>query len=286
VGKPLLQRLTETYETRYAKVVDWCLSNGIWVIPSMIFHNEDTVPTKQEWPDGKGYAGFWDDEASQAEFAEAWRAFAERFKGRKEMLFDLMNEPHGALNTEGNEKSTEGWNRVYPRALSAIRKADPNRWVVVEPFWGGTSRFGRLTVVNDPYVIYSFHFYVPKAFIRGTNKENHYPGFYAGEPWEKAQQWDKAALAERMQPAVEFQKRTGARILVGEFSVGLRVPFKEDRVRWVKDVLELMAERRFDDWLYWSYSAHTHNPRYGGSGFEVDDDLRPLLLSEFRKNNY
>jgi len=285
VGKPLLERLNETYETRYAKIVDWCLSNGIWVIFSMIFHNEDTVESKEEWPDGKGYAGFWDDEAAQAEFADAWRQFAVRFKGRKEVLFDLMNEPHGALNTEGNEKSTNGWNIVYPRALAAIRKTDPHRWVIVEPFWGGTSRFERLFVVKDPYVIYSFHFYMPKAFTIGTNKENRYPGFFTGYPWEKPQQWDKAALAARMQPAVEFQRKNGARILVGEFSVGLRVPFKEDRVRWVKDVLELMQERGFNDWLYWSYSAHTHHPKWGGSGFEVCEDLRPLLLSHFRKNN-
>ena len=85
-----------------------------------------------------------------------WAQMAAHFRNApSSVLYEIFNEPH----------DISGWDRIQRAALAAIRAQDPDRLVVVTGAdWGGINGLVALKPIDDPKLIYSFHFYDPFIF--------------------------------------------------------------------------------------------------------------------------
>jgi hypothetical protein len=266
-------------------LVEWCSGNGVWL--QLAFYPESQWGPKAQvkWPDPKeGLPSLWyaergaqgDNEQAQAALAETWQAVTEKLKGRPFIMLDLLNEPspHGV-------EVAQAWNRLYPLLLDAVRKADPARWVAVEcAEWAHPEGMAELEPATDSGVIYNFHFYKPFMFThQGSDnmpRGQGYPGSYPNYPGEPPRWWDKAALKEMLEPAVEFQRRTGARMMMSEGGAISYAPL-EDRIRWTRDAIDLFEEYGID-WAWHRYGTPAN------WAFEDTPQLVAVLREYFGRN--
>ncbi|MEU7050914.1 cellulase family glycosylhydrolase [Streptomyces eurythermus] len=107
-----------------------------------------------------------DDDLRRAQ-AGMWRTLATRFAGHPAVLgYDLINEPMGeprpgeALPAAARRIEREQLTPMYNRLADAVRPADRDAWLFVEPTpvvgEGVPTGLGR---VRDPRVVYAPHFY-------------------------------------------------------------------------------------------------------------------------------
>ena len=257
--KPLTETLSASFES-HLEEIDLLLDAGLWVIVA--------VWLEGVWPSEMSL--FWTEPALQQQLVEAWGHLARVARGRPRIIFDLLNEPHGRFDAVDRMQVVESWNRLYPQLVAAIRKEDPKRWVMVEPYWGDAAYFPYLNLVQDERILYSFHSYSPHSFTHqpegespvpypGTYRGNPHPGIYLEDPsyWNAARLWNKEELARSLKAADEFQKRVGpaVRIHVGELG-GVVYAKPEDRARWMRDLLELLDGRGWD-WTCFEYDGGT-----------------------------
>ncbi len=202
-------------------------------------------------PTTSGYVGsddrFFSDKACQDKFIEVWQKMARRYRGAKAVWgYDLANEP--VENTFG--EGCDDWQALAERAAKAIREIDPERAIIVEPAaWGGPGGLDELQPINVPNVVYSVHMYIPHAFTHqgvfdDGKKQYVYPGTIEGK------RWDRAALEAALKPAVDFQKKYGVHIYIGEFSA-IRWAPDQSACRYLKDVIDIFESHGWD----WSYHA-------------------------------
>ena len=135
---------------------------------------------------------------------DIWREIAAKY-GKEPVIwgYDLLNEPRD----ENYVYKTDGgldWNRLAARIAAAIREVDPETPIIVESTdWGGPEGFRTLVPINQPNMIYSFHFYYPNTFthqgVVGKPDGVLYPGHIAGE------EWNREKLKQIMQPVIDFQ---------------------------------------------------------------------------------
>jgi len=199
---------------------------------------------------GGGYtganAGLFGSPVCQAKFVDVWRRIAQRYQNVRNVWgYDLANEPiEGAI-----EEGLADWQELAQRAARAVRQIDPRRAIIVEPAQGGgPSGFVELQPINVPNVVYSFHMYLPHAFthqgVHGPSGPVSYPGVVQGQTWNKAQ------LEAAMKPAIDFQKKYGVHMYVGEFSA-IRWAPDDSAYRYLKDLTELFEAHGWD----WTYHA-------------------------------
>ena len=243
-------------------------------------------------PGGKtisgGYVGsearLFTDRASQDQFVATWERIARQYKDVACVwAYDLVNEPVENVPGEG----CDDWHALATRAARAVRAIDPRRALIVEPSdWGDPGALARFEPIDVPGVVYSVHMYQPHAFThQGVHSEGG-PIVYPGEI--KGKRWDKAALAEVLRPAEEFQRAYGVHIFIGEFSA-IRWAPDGSAHRYLRDVIELMEERGWD----WTYHAFREWDGWSVEHGEDRRDRKPatrptereqLLRSWFAKN--
>lgn len=205
-------------------------------------------------PGGKatssGYVGSDDrlftEPACQAKFVEVWRRLAARYKKAKPIWgYDLVNEPVEDFVAEG----CEDWQGLAERAARAIRAVDPERTIIVEPAsWGGPDGLNDLVPLSVPHVVYSVHMYLPHAFThQGVGRSGpayRYPGVIEGT------MWDAACLKQALAPVIEFQKKYGVAIYIGEFSA-IRWAPDASAGRYLNDLIDIFEAQGWD----WTYHA-------------------------------
>lgn len=201
-------------------------------------------------PSPGGYAAadadLFSGKACQARFVEVWQRIARRYKGVPGIWgFDLVNEPI----EDSLAEDTDDWSRLAERAGRAIRAIDPSRTLIVECAAGANpGGFDSLTPLPLPNVVYSVHMYLPHAFthqgVFGPSPDVVYPGMVEGR------RWDRAQLLAALKPVMEFQKRYGVHIYVGEFSA-IRWAPDDSACRYLKDLVEIFEGNGWD----WSYHA-------------------------------
>lgn len=91
-------------------------------------------------------------------FLGIWKNVAEAFKDAPQsVLFELHNEPNGALEPL--------WNDYAAKALAVVRATNPTRAVIVGPNgWNSAWRLPELKLPTDPNLIVTFHNYEPFTF--------------------------------------------------------------------------------------------------------------------------
>lgn len=103
---------------------------------------------------------FKDLEGERERFLVLWDQIATRYRNLPpEVLFEPLNEPHGALDNES-------WEELFKQVLAVIRRTNPHRNVIFTGADMGTLN-GLLQAKrpnDDPHLIATFHYYLPFAF--------------------------------------------------------------------------------------------------------------------------
>ena len=175
-----------------------------------------------------------------------WKAMAQRYLNDSVIVaYDILNEPVTDWYSCG-----QWYANVMPAAVSAIRSVNSNVWLVVESeYQGAPGGFATMPIVNDPRVIYSFHFYSPHSYCnQGILSYPSYTATYPGlnSTWGTAPYtfWDRETLRREMLDVINFKSTyPDKRILVGEFGVLRWAPGGE---KWLSDCIELFETYGWD----------------------------------------
>lgn len=176
-------------------------------------------------------------------FIATWRKIATRFRGRDEIFgFDLINEPQQRSEAL---PGCDYWT-LQSRAAEAIRAIDPETPIIIESnLYDAPQAFAYLHPLALTNIIYQAHMYVPMEFTHqgvfdGNAPATVYPDAQKG--------WDIDFLRKTLKPVVDFQKRHGARVYLGEFSA---IVWGEGADAYIRDCITVFRENGWD----WTYHA-------------------------------
>ncbi len=225
----------------------------------------------------------WTDPNEQDKMVDMWRQLSLELRQYPldKVAYEIMNEP--AAN------NTEDWNKLMNRAIVEIRKAEPDRILLLGSRYGNQVKtFSELEIpLGDPNLILSFHYYAPLLVTHYKSAWSS-SGGYAGpinypgqtvDPQElekitdaallKAVKdrngyYDRDAMAREISPMIELGKKLGLRVHCGEFGCYANTPV-ELRERWYRDMASIFREYDIA-WSHWEWKA--------GFGI-VNKDLSP-----------
>ncbi len=217
-------------------------------------------------------ATLFQDPGMQERFINLWKGLARRYRASGPgILFELMNEI--VLPDSGP------WNSLARRTLEAIRGIDSEREILIGGNrWNAPSALAELDILDDPQVLYSFHFYEPHPFshqkapwvgaYRCLKEEIAYPG--TASPIDQAIKragksvfegtdlsgyegkfFDIAYLRAELEPALAFREKSGKRLYCGEYGVFEGVSMAS-RIRWTQDVSRILSEAGIGR-AYWTW---------------------------------
>jgi aryl-phospho-beta-D-glucosidase BglC (GH1 family) len=244
----------------------WCAQNNLSLVLDL--HKAPGYSFGETIEGRKPMPLFEDDHVAER-FYRLWEAIARRFQGRyPDLHFELLNE----VNLDDGEP----WNRMIKQAVQRIWTIDPNRTIVV----GGNhfcsvNTLKDLLWIDDPRIVYTFHFYEPFLFthqgarwtpvVRDYNQPLSYPGDYTdlGKFLENNPQYaadygplvntatDQDVIRQHVSPALEFQKRSNTVLYCGEYGV-IDTTDPASRRSWHRDFLEILKEAGIGR-AVWSY---------------------------------
>lgn len=191
----------------------------------------------------------WDNQA-QNHLVEVWKKIGARYKDHPVIWgYDILNEPREE-GYEWREGGPLDWNHLAAKIATALRAVDPVKPIVIEPAeWGSPKGLLNFVPVNVPNVVYSIHFYAPGSFTH--QGIYHYPAGVVYPGTGEGETWNAARLRKDLQPAIDFQKKYGVNLLVGEFSVARWAPAGSAE-RWLEDVITVFEENGWD-WCYHAF---------------------------------
>lgn len=257
-------RIDGPYLAALDRAVDAILAESLAVILDM--HPEQGGPFKRRLAD---------DDAHVRRVARFWEALAHHFSTRDpDLVFlEVMNE--------SEVRDRERWAWVQRKLLHAMRDGAPRHTLIATGArWGNAKELTRLEPVDDPNVVYDFHFYDPFEFT-------HQGATWAVSEWRDLRElpypasvpgvvpalgdirttsakvtalryanagWNADRLAEKLGDVVEWSERHGVRVICGEFGVLRTGAPRADRVRWLRDVRTLLERNEFG-WSVWDYSS-------------------------------
>ncbi len=213
-----------TIEPAFLARVDWAidtaLSLGLRVVVNL--HHYDELMQAPE--------------AHRARFLGIWKELAEHYQSYPDRLyFELLNEPHGALGDEQN-------NRLLAEAIATVRPKNPDRMLIVGPTqWSQIPKLSGLQLPEaDPGLIVTFHYYEP------------YPFTHQGAPWapelrsQTGVDWSATTeetqrLQTDFEQALRFSRERRRPLYLGEFGVYRAAPLAA-RQRWIAAVASLASQ--------------------------------------------
>ncbi|MBO9575871.1 MAG: glycoside hydrolase family 5 protein [Sphingobium sp.] len=208
-----------------------------------------------------------DPAANTAQLTATWKQIAERFKGKdKGLWFELLNEPMGKLDNKNLAS-------VLSPALAEIRKTNATRPVVVGgEYWSNISSLPTMPILDDPNIVYTFHYYLPFPFThQGAKWADPVPPMGA----TFGSQADMDNLAADVKKAQAFIARTGKPLFVGETGAYESIPLAQ-RAPYYKAVHDAFSAAGIDQCI-WAY-ANTFPVRDAKTGEWHEPILRALGL--------
>ena len=182
---------------------------------------------------------------NQDKLIEIWKKLANHYKGNPVIWgYDIVNEPRLDEWKEGCLL----WNDLAERVCKEIRKIDPTTPLIVEPEKMGLPEgFSTLRPVSVSNVVYSVHMYNPGQFTHNRVYDKNqavytYPGVIDGTLWNRDE------LKRNLQPVIDFQKKYGVQIYVGEFSA---IRWSPGAAQYFSDLISIFEENGWD----WTYHA-------------------------------
>jgi endoglucanase len=142
--------LDESFLERLDWAIDQALSHGLAII---IDNHHWGVEGSDDLD-----ALFDDPEGQKARLEAIWEQVATRYADQPAgVVFEILNEPHGALDAY--------WNEYQGDVLDIIRESNPDRAVVVSPItWSNPWALATLDLPDDDHLIATFHNYTPFEF--------------------------------------------------------------------------------------------------------------------------
>ena len=229
-----------------------------------------------------------EDAALQERFINLWLEIERRWHQADSVAFELLNEVR--------DVPPEQWNNLAQRTVAAIRRANPERRIIVGSIrWNSPETLSALPQFDDPAVACTFHCYEPFEFTHQQgvlqpgplyyNRKMCYPGDAApyreyralvdGNParYDGFDRIDRAYLEHLLEPVFEFQRqRPETPLWCGEFGT-IRHCRLEYRENWMNDLIGLLEEHGIP-WCAWNYLS---TPNDGNRFSLVDDDSREIL---------
>jgi hypothetical protein len=244
--------------------LDWCHQNGLRVIldlhkaPGFSFNSYQT-------------ATLFDNVSQQERFLNLWEFLAKCLKGTSDFVaFELLNEIFLPDSTP--------WNRLLRQAVDRIRKIDIERLIVIGGnYFNSASELAHLDILDDPNILYTFHFYEPMVVTHQKahwekalfdyNQSVDYPGvaLALGKYLELHPEYkqalaqysgkhlDKSVLDEYVRPALDFVSNTGQVVYCGEYGV-IELASMRTRVNWTRDFVSILRKNHIGR-AFWSYKA-------------------------------
>jgi endoglucanase len=187
----------------------------------------------------------------QAELPRAvaiWKQIATRYQDRGDWLyFELMNEPHEALNKDN------AWTEIIPPLLAAVRETNPTRPVIIgPPFWNGMWALSKFKLPDDKNLIVTVHYYNPFEF---THQGAHWvkdSDRWLGKKWTGGSE-ELAAITKEFDATAKWAKENNRPIYLGEFGAFKKAE-DASRAKWTHTIVS-EAEKRGFSWAYWEFGA-------------------------------
>ena len=239
-------------------------------------------------------SGLMQNEELQNRFVALWSMLEDEFKGRNDVVFELLNE---AVNATAEE-----WNAVAKKAIGAIRQKNAERILVVGGVeWNNPPALPYVKIYDDENIIYTFHCYAPHEFTHQQgvlqapqlfyNRKMPYPCedieryrdyhrvVYGANEYEKYDAMDIAFLRDYLAPVKEFIEKHPDKILwCGEFGT-IRHANLEWRENWMRDMITILKEWDIP-YCVWNYLS---TPNDGNRFSLVDDDNRKILSEKLHE---
>jgi endoglucanase len=188
-----------------------------------------------------------DPQKHKAGFLAIWDEVAERYEDRPgELLFEILNEPHGKF-------TAELWNEYLREALAIIRRTNPDRTVIVGPVqWNSIQQLDRLSLPSeDRNLIVTVHYYSPFEFTHQgaawTNMRDKHGITWTATPEEQA------AIRRDLDKAQAWSQKEHRPIYLGEFGAYDKADMPS-RARYVGFVAR-DSEKRGWSWAYWQLDS-------------------------------
>ena len=231
-------------------------------------------------------------------FIAFWSSFAKHLSqfDPNYVFIEPMNEPTFTGHTED-------WIPIQDRLIAAIRKSAPQHTILATSAqWSNLSTFLKLKPLDDPNIVYNFHFYEPFPFThQGASwtsahvrpmREVPYPSSPAlvkhavelvKDEKSKAtlvqfgkQSWNAEKIEEDISRAAEWANKNNAAVTCNEFGAYRNFAPRESLLNWHRDLIAAF-ERHNIGWCKWELD--------GGFGFfnkedgrlEVDEELTEAM---------
>ena len=216
---------------RIKEVVDEALKNKLHIIINM-HHHESLVndPTGQK-----------------TRFLSQWQQISDYFKAYPDsLLFELLNEPQQKL------ADADLWNQYASEALSAIRKTNPDRFVLIcSSNWSGIRGLESLTLPDDKNLILTVHYYDPFDFTHQGADFAHMEHI-TGIKW-RDMEIEREVVRQDFREVKLFSEKHQIPVHVGEFGAYSKADI-ESRAKWTTYMSRFFEEQGFS-WAYWEFSS-------------------------------
>ncbi len=224
-------------DAQWLKSLDWVVANATKAGLGVILDEHDFGPCSS------------DVAMCRVKLPAVWRQLAARYSAEpSSVAFELLNEPHGELDTET-------WNAMIPELLSIVRSNNPTRTVIVGP--ARSYRPSMLPTLrlppDDRNILVTFHYYGPFRFThQGTSWSNIKD--LRGVTW--GSRADRQTLRDHFNEIGSWARKNRRPLLVGEFGVydegGVPVAMRADYAAAVT----CEAERHGFAWAYWQFDGN------------------------------
>ena len=178
-----------------------------------------------------------------------WRQVGSHLRKQGDnVLFELLNEPHGALDADH-------WNSLLAELITIVRRDNPTRNLVIGPTqWNNFRQLDTLELPEkDRHIIVTFHYYDPFPFTHQGASWVEETKLLRGITW--GTDADRAAVAKDFDEVAAWAKANDRQILLGEFGAydGSGTPI-EMRAAYTEAVAR-EAERHGFSWAYWQFDS-------------------------------
>ena len=197
------------------------------------------------------------DERSLVQAEAFWRELAGALRGHPAIVaYDLLNEPHPD-RARGVPPGRLA--EVQRRLVAAVRAADPDVPILLEgAAFASPVGVDAMPLLDDPRVLYSFHFYEPWPYIDHRQRGRwRYPGpIPAEDDTSLRETWGPERIEAALAPVHAWQARHGVgsdRIVCAEFGVPRTHP---GAIEWLRDVVRA-CERHGWHWAFYSFREDT-----------------------------
>lgn len=220
-------------------------------------------------------------------FVKFWGSFAKHLSQHDPayVYLEPMNEPTF-------RRDLDAWPPIQNRLIAEIRRNAPDHTIHANGAqWASLGTMLKLEPLDDPNIVYKFHYYEPFAFThQGATWSSSFVKSLRGVPYpstpenvmgavertddEQAkknvkhygqERWDAAKIEENIAKAGEWGTKHNVSIVCNEFGVYRRYSNEADQIQWHHDVTEAFRKHGIG-WTNWELD--------GGFGFFTREDGR------------